>query len=287
MRLLIVDDENEFRETLAETIGALGLFHEIRTCAGEEETCTMIQSGEPAFDVLVLDQQMEKKDSGLRILNAIRNSSWKNARTLFLTVENDPAVVAEVMQAGADRYLCKTTDYSLFALLKETMRSLSAEKRLAEFQGKRPTRLRLGSIEVDASRLNIDASRAFLSIPYREAFPPFVSAVRKTAEQYGLTVVSSDDVFRLDQLIKKVFEDIYTSTICLINISGNNPNVMLECGLAMALGKELVLLSDGRSGVPVDLNGMLVIQYDNLNLEKTLAPNLSQFFEDWKSRRPE
>ena len=77
------------------------------------------------------------------------------------------------------------------------------------------------------------------------------------------------DPYRVDQdpstqgLIKAILEGIARSSVCLVEISTDNPNVWFELGYSMARDLDVVLLcSNERSGpYPFDVSHLAIIKY--------------------------
>ena len=79
-----------------------------------------------------------------------------------------------------------------------------------------------------------------------------------------------------DDLIEK----INNCTICIADISGNNPNVMWELGYVMALRKPTIVISQDINRVPFDIKNIRIIKYYRDNLSKTLNDKLCIAIEE-------
>jgi nucleoside 2-deoxyribosyltransferase len=75
----------------------------------------------------------------------------------------------------------------------------------------------------------------------------------------------------MDDLLKHMKE----STLCIVDISGNNPNVLWELGYAMALEKPIIMLAQDVESAPFDVSAYRTLQYDRDNLSKTLVESLA------------
>jgi len=51
--------------------------------------------------------------------------------------------------------------------------------------------------------------------------------------------------------------------LAIFNISGLNPNVMLELGLAYGIGKPVIIVKDNETKVIIDLGGIENIKYEH------------------------
>jgi hypothetical protein len=90
---------------------------------------------------------------------------------------------------------------------------------------------------------------------YRNIFVPAIG-------HSGLTPVRGDSIFGPSDILKDIWQLLKQSTIALADLTGRNPNVFYELGLAHAIGKAVILVTSNRDDVPFDLQGLRVIVYD-------------------------
>jgi hypothetical protein len=74
-----------------------------------------------------------------------------------------------------------------------------------------------------------------------------------------------------------IVEVIKSSEIVVIDVSGNNPNVMFEFGFALAFKKKLVVISQSTDYLTFDIKNLRTLIYRNTwqgieNLHKDLQP---------------
>ena len=90
-------------------------------------------------------------------------------------------------------------------------------------------------------------------------------------------------IFKADEqpstidILCKICKGIQESQYIIINISGRNPNVMFELGLAYGLNKTVFLIKDENSAEISDLKGLEYTQYSNA---ADLANKLQNRFRD-------
>ncbi len=101
-RLLIVDDDDAFRETLAETLQGLG--HETQPCASGAEGLEALKRGR--FDAVFLDHRMPGMD-GLQTLSAMRAQFARLPPVIVLTAYASGGNTIEAMRLGAFDHLAK------------------------------------------------------------------------------------------------------------------------------------------------------------------------------------
>ncbi|RMF23207.1 MAG: sigma-54-dependent Fis family transcriptional regulator, partial [Deltaproteobacteria bacterium] len=101
--LLLVDDDERFRETLAAELTACG--HRVSQAAGGGEMRRILAEDEP--DLVLLDLKMPGED-GLTLLEHIKRSS--GAAVVMLTGHGTVPTAIRAMKLGAEDYLVKPCD---------------------------------------------------------------------------------------------------------------------------------------------------------------------------------
>ena len=104
-KLLLVDDEEQFRETLTKRLTATG--YTVDGAAGGMEALEKLSAEK--FDVVILDIQMPGM-SGLEILSEIR-ARHIGVEVIMLTGHGDVSSAVEGMRLGAYDYLMKPYEY--------------------------------------------------------------------------------------------------------------------------------------------------------------------------------
>lgn len=93
----------------------------------------------------------------------------------------------------------------------------------------------------------------------------------------GLDCSKSDDEYIKGDVLSHIIKSIAEARIVLANIDGRNPNVFYELGIAHALDKPTILISQSDSGTPFDLQSKNVLLYKNLNdLDNKLRKELTR-----------
>ncbi|MCM1131664.1 MAG: hypothetical protein NC310_06940 [Roseburia sp.] len=84
------------------------------------------------------------------------------------------------------------------------------------------------------------------------------------ADNVGFKASRSDSIldFNKKLIIKKVYDAIEESQICIVDLSYNRPNCYLELGYARALNKVIILISQNRGSVEFDEAGYDCFEYD-------------------------
>ena len=97
---------------------------------------------------------------------------------------------------------------------------------------------------------------------------------------YKFSILRADDINRTGSFIKDILENLYSSHIVIADLTGQNPNVFYELGIAHTSKPSSVvyLLSQSMEFIPYDLQHLRCIEYkpDLSNLSKKLKEAFSQ-----------
>jgi DNA-binding NtrC family response regulator len=128
-RVLLVDDEESFVETLAKRLNARGL--SVETSSSGEDA--VARAERRAFDVIVLDLAMPGMD-GIETLKRLRKAD-PDLQIILLTGHGSIEKAVEATKLGAMDFLQKPTSLSdLLELIREAgvRRAVLVEKRASE-----------------------------------------------------------------------------------------------------------------------------------------------------------
>jgi len=130
----------------------------------------------------------------------------------------------------------------------------------------------------------VDDASAFLMMPYSMAWSDVVDRelIQGACTQAGLRLVRADrDMVQLGNLGDSLVQQICKAGVVIAVLTGGNPNVLYELGIANTLGKDAFILLQAGEQVPVDFSGVLRIEYELDNL--VAARNrLGKQLEDWR-----
>ena len=111
----------------------------------------------------------------------------------------------------------------------------------------------------------------FVLTPFHDDLKDEFETVYKVGRILGFQVLRGDEKSEPGDIFRKILELIASSRIVVANISGRNPNVFYELGIAHALGKQVILLAHSDSQVPFDVQSKPIVFYrDNEDLAKNL-----------------
>lgn len=90
---------------------------------------------------------------------------------------------------------------------------------------------------------------------YEEVFKPAI-------EDAGMKPRRADDIFRPSTIVSDIWSNTKSAEIILADLSKKNANVMYELGLAHAIAKPAILVTEAIEDVPFDLRALRVIVFD-------------------------
>jgi hypothetical protein len=89
---------------------------------------------------------------------------------------------------------------------------------------------------------------------YLSVFSPAIVAA-------GLEPCRADDLYRPSTIVHDIWAYTRSAKLILADLTGRNPNVFYELGLAHALAKPAILVAETIDDVPFDLRALRVIEY--------------------------
>lgn len=120
----------------------------------------------------------------------------------------------------------------------------------------------------------------FVAMPFREELKPFYTGyIRPAIQQAGLECIRVDEVHELGSIVDQIWKYISRAGLVVADLSGCNPNVMYELGLAHALQTPVVPLAREGERLPFDVGHIRTLFYtptpEGMNrLQQTLTEYL-------------
>lgn len=128
----------------------------------------------------------------------------------------------------------------------------------------------------------------FVIMPFIDTLDPVYEAIKKTFKKYKITAVRADSKEFSDDLWSNVstYLNCCIAAVAVFNKFDNeediyNPNVALEAGYVMALGRKVCLLKDSRlKKLSTDIISKLYKIYDANDIEKTVSQQIESWIQD-------
>jgi hypothetical protein len=102
----------------------------------------------------------------------------------------------------------------------------------------------------------------FVLMPFSpELKPVYDDHIRKVGDSLKLRVQRADDIFGAGAIVEDIWRAMFYAKAIVADCTGRNTNVFYEIGMAHALGKRTILISQALADVPFDLRHRRVIEY--------------------------
>jgi hypothetical protein len=119
---------------------------------------------------------------------------------------------------------------------------------------------------VGGSDLSESKQKCFVLMPFGSPFDKYYEQIYVPAIQnVNLHPLRGDSLWRPSPIMNDVWRFVQESVVLVADLTGRNPNVFYELGLAHANGKPVVLVAETMEDVPFDLRGIRVIDFDRSN----------------------
>lgn len=102
----------------------------------------------------------------------------------------------------------------------------------------------------------------FVVMPFKRELKPVYDAIGKALQKDHWTVQRADEIGRPRRITDVIMQAILTSDLVVADLTGNNPNVFYEVGVAHAIGCDVILLTQERA-IPFDIITERTIFYKN------------------------
>lgn len=107
-----------------------------------------------------------------------------------------------------------------------------------------------------------DRPSAFVLMPFDPEFDEIYNLfIADALDEAGYTFFRADDIRNQQNILRDIVTAIETSDLVLADLTGANANVYYELGIAHALGKPVILLTQSISELPFDLRAYRVVAY--------------------------
>lgn len=126
---------------------------------------------------------------------------------------------------------------------------------------------------------DINKGMVFVVMPIRDEFCPVINAINKVCKSLKMTAQRADDISRQDIIMSNIFDGIAKSEIVVVDITGNNPNVFYELGIAHSLRarQSIIIITQDEdvSRSPFDIRHWSILKY-NINEIEAFKTNLKK-----------
>ncbi|WP_052948041.1 hypothetical protein [Aneurinibacillus tyrosinisolvens] len=134
----------------------------------------------------------------------------------------------------------------------------------------------------------VNQSLVFMLSPFSEPYNAiYEDHIKPTVEGIpGLRCQRADNIYDNRSIMEDIWTNINEAGIIIAELTGRNPNVFYETGIAHTVGKEVILIAQTMEDVPFDLRHLRCIVYDYTPRGvQTLQTNLTNTIQTILNRR--
>ncbi|MGD6903409.1 hypothetical protein [Bacillus infantis] len=125
--------------------------------------------------------------------------------------------------------------------------------------------------------LKIDKKSVFVLTSFIESEMPTYKEIKSICDDVGLNCSRSDEEYINGDILPHILRKISKARLVIANLDGRNPNVYYELGIAHALDKPTILISNFVNDIPFDLKSKNIIIYKTFTeLRQKLATELTK-----------
>lgn len=105
--------------------------------------------------------------------------------------------------------------------------------------------------------------KCFVIIPFGDQFDDiFRDVLTPAIEAAGYKPIRGDSVYSVGPVIQDIFSEIRSASALVADVTGKNPNVNYELGVAHAFNKPVLIISQSVADIPFDYGHLRAILYD-------------------------
>jgi hypothetical protein len=188
--------------------------------------------------------------------------------------------LSRVELKGKDYQLHFILDQEVPRLTNEAIRAMASELRMGDWEFSRNHwaiknvdlfqllyKQKMGERPVPRvfplSRNPVNPKLISMMMPFESSSTETYRTVKAAIEAAGYECRRADDFWLHPHIMHDIIELISTSKVIICDLSGKNPNVFYEAGIAHTLGKEVILVTQHDGDVPFDLRPLRYIAYHN------------------------
>ena len=85
--------------------------------------------------------------------------------------------------------------------------------------------------------------------------------VKPSLEKFGFIPLRSDKISGPGSISEDILRHVQESDLCIVDLTGHNPNVFYECGRRHEAGRPCIQLIEASESIPFDLSGIRTLKY--------------------------
>ncbi len=112
------------------------------------------------------------------------------------------------------------------------------------------------------TEVNTSSDEIFMLMPFEGQFKWFYSnAVEPVVKLLGYKITKADDNLKIGTIIEQIKNSIKNARLVIADVTGRNPNVFYELGLAHGYNKKVLILTQKDEDIPFDIKHIRYFSY--------------------------
>ena len=105
-----------------------------------------------------------------------------------------------------------------------------------------------------ARDVKTEENLCFVLMPFKDPFDRlYKEKIKPTVESCGCKCLKANDLFSPTPILEDIWTYICKSKIIIADVTGRNPNVFYEIGIAHTVGKPVIIVTQDKDDVPFDV----------------------------------
>ena len=142
----------------------------------------------------------------------------------------------------------------------------------------------MNQIKIDLGYLE---NSCFVVMPFDSLYQTeYEKTIQPTLEELNIKCIRGDEIYSQQRIMDDIWNSIRSCRFVIAELTGRNPNVLYEVGLAHAIGKPVIIMTRRAEDVPFDLKDLRYLFYDindphwGENLKKGLKTLIQKVIEN-------
>lgn len=115
-------------------------------------------------------------------------------------------------------------------------------------------------IQINLGEIN---NSCFVVMPFSPFFQTqYSQVIQEALKDLNLECIRGDEIYSKQRIMDDIWDSIKKCRLVIAELTGRNPNVLYEIGLAHAIGKPIIILTRNPDDVPFDLKDLRYLFYD-------------------------
>lgn len=120
-------------------------------------------------------------------------------------------------------------------------------------------------LNIGTKKEEIDNKLIFVLTPFNEKYNTQYTVIKEVVEEFGFKCMRGDEDNLPSHILSYIITHIKKSKLIIANLSGRNPNVLYELGIAHSLGKPVIMISESIDQIPFDVSDTRILTFKTLN----------------------